>query len=108
MARLTPVLQQRLQSAKPGDLVEVVLELRQTAAPESIPTERTERVAALDEHFTSSSEAVVRGIQAAGGSVLAKSWLSGTLKVRIPAEQVERLLGLDSIDVIDLPRTLTR
>jgi hypothetical protein len=108
MARLTPVLQQRLQSAKPGDLVEVVLELREAAAPESLPVDRSERVAALDHHFESTAEAVVRDIQDAGGHVLARSWLSGTLKVRIPAEQVERLLGLDPIDVIDLPRSITR
>ena len=108
MARLSPVLQQYLQRAQPGDLVEVVLEMHDQPSPEPLPTERRERSQARDQQFTRATQAVVQIIQSAGGTVLGSSWLSSAIKIRIPAGRIEGLLTLDRIDLIDLPRKLTR
>jgi hypothetical protein len=108
MARISPVLQQYLQAAKPGDLVEIVLEIHEQPSPEALPAERRERSAALEQQFTSSAESVIQGIQNVGGTVLGSSWLGSAIKARVPVEHVNTLLSLDRVEAIDLPRKITR
>jgi hypothetical protein len=108
MARLSPGLERFLQTAKPGDLVEVVLEMRAEPSSESLPSDRGERAKLLGEQFASTIETVVDDIKHIGGTVLGGSWLASAIKVRIPVEAIDGLRSLDRIHLIDLPRKITR
>src|SRR5438874_1848933 len=107
MAKLSPVLENHLETAKPDDWVDVVLEVNEDP-PAELPSERSKRYAAADKHFTSSNQNLIQHIQDAGGQVLDKSWLSGAIKARVRANDIERLRSLDNVKLIDLPRRLTR
>jgi hypothetical protein len=107
MAKLSPVLENHLETAKPDDWVDVVLEVNDQP-PAALPSGRSERYAAIDEHFTSSNQNVIQTIHDSGGQVLDKSWLSGAIKARVRATDIPRLLSLDNVQLIDLPRRLTR
>jgi hypothetical protein len=107
MAKLSPVLENHLETAKPDDWVDVVLEVNDQRPP-ALPSERNERYAAVDQHFTSLNQNVIQCIHDAGGQVVSKSWLSGAIKARVRANDIGRLLSLDNVALIDLPRRLTR
>jgi len=108
MARMSAALENHLRTASPDDWIDVVLEV---AAPSSAPgpeAERSERVARAEQQFTAQHQAVIQGIQNAGGEVLGQSWLSSAIKARIRVNEIERLLAIDRVELIDLPRRLTR
>lgn len=107
MAKITALLEKRLRHAAPGDLVDVVIEVTQSKPPAESST-KSERHAALERHFGVSTIEVTQLIQSVGGEVLGSSWLSSAIKARLPVESVERLGSLDDVELIDLPRQLTR
>lgn len=107
MAKISGALEDRLRSAAPGELVDVVVEVTEQN-PSSLPRERSERYAALEQHFGSSTEDVRQLIHGLGGQVLASSWLSRAIKVRIPVESIERLRSVDRVELIDVVRHITR
>jgi hypothetical protein len=108
MAKLSPVLKDHLETAKPDDWVDVVLEVAEPSAPPDLPSDRRERYAAVDQLFASSNKDVIQAIQDAGGQVLDKSWLSSAIKARVQVHDISRLLSLDHVGLIDLPHRLTR
>ena len=107
MARLSAVLADYLQKAKPRDLVDVVIEVSDAGVP-SPHGDRSERIAAAETQFAAATRHVADFVRQAGGEVLGGTWLGQAIKVRMPAEDVERLLSLDRVDLVDLPRRLTR
>jgi hypothetical protein len=108
MGKLSSVLKDRLETAKPDDWVDVVLELTGPSALADLPSDRRERYAAVDQVFASSNKDVIEAIQDTGGQVLDKSWLSSAIKARVQAHNISRLLSLDHVELIDLPHRLTR
>jgi len=106
MAKITPLLENRLREAKPGDLLEVVIEVPQI--PPQAAATRAERAAASERAFGASTKDLTQLIDSVGGQVLASTWLGSAIKARLPVESIERLRALDSIDLIDLPHQLTR
>jgi hypothetical protein len=108
MSRMSTPLQEQLRRANPGDLVDVVVEVSEDASTEKLPVERAARSAAIEQRFAVSTEDIDRLIRDAGGEVLAKSWLSNAIKARIPVEGIDRLLSLDRVGLIDIPRTIKR
>jgi hypothetical protein len=110
MAKLTPLLENRLRQAAPGDLVDVVIEMSDLS---QIPKEpgtktRAERHAAFEHDFGVSTKELTHLIDSVGGKVLASSWLSGAIKARVPVDSIERLRALENVEVIDVPHHLTR
>ena len=107
---MSTVLENHLRTASPDDWIDVVLEVAEPSSA-SLPApaaDRSERIARTEQHFTASNQDVIQGIQNAGGEVIDKSWLSSAIKARIRADGIERLLSLDRVELIDLPRRLTR
>jgi hypothetical protein len=108
MAQLSPALERYLQTAKPDDLVDLVLELRDTPAPEALPADRGLRATKLDELFTAATAPLAQLVETAGGTLLGSSWLSSALKVRMPVKEIASLHAIDRVELIDLPRKITR
>jgi hypothetical protein len=109
MPKLSPQLEDRLQSSKPGDVVDVVVEVAEDPKEsDSLPLAKPERYDAAQQRFVNRNQGVTKAVEDAGGQVLAQTWLGSALKVRMPVENIERLLSFDHISLIDLPRTLTR
>ena len=107
MAKISGPLEDRLRTAAPGELVEVVLELVEER-PRGLPVDKSARHAALERHFGASTEVITKTIQMLGGQVLGSSWLGSAIKARLPVECIERLQSLDRVELIDLPRQITR
>jgi hypothetical protein len=108
MARISEVLQDRLRTASPDDWIEVVVEIAEVPSAHAPSADRLERLTRAEQQFTASNQDVIQSIQHAGGEVLDKSWLSGAIKARVRVNDIERLLSLDRVELIDLPRRLTR
>jgi hypothetical protein len=109
MASMSAPLERRLRSADPGELVDIVIEL-QTETPEaaSASTPRSEHYAAVEHHFASAGQHVRQFIRDRGGEVIGSSWLTSAIRARVPAASVTELQSLDRVELLDLPRTLTR
>jgi len=108
MAKLSPILKNHLEVAKPDDWVDVVLEVPETSPPARPITNHKEQFASGEQLFASSNKDVIQAIQDAGGQVLDKSWLSSAIKARIQVHGIDQLASLDRVQLIDLPRRLTR
>ena len=107
MAKISDILQERLRTCAPGEQVEIVVELGEHS-PANLPASKSERHAALEEEFSRSSEPLGQLVRSIGGEVLSTTWLGSALKVRVPAKSVERLLSVDNVEFIDLPRQIRR
>jgi hypothetical protein len=109
MASISAPLERRLRSAEPGELVDIVVEL-QTETPATAPadTPRAEHYSALEHHFASAGQHVRQFIRDRGGEVIGGSWLASAIRARVPAGSVTELQSLDRVELIDLPRSLTR
>jgi hypothetical protein len=107
VAKISKVLEERLRSCAPDEQVELVLELGERH-PDNLPTARSERNAALEEDFKTSTEPLKQLVRSVGGEVLKSTWLASALKVRIPAEGIERLRSAENVEFIDLPRQIKR
>jgi hypothetical protein len=107
MATLTPGLEYQLRNAAPGDLVEVVIEVSQLPLLPG-PATRAERAAVFAHDFGVSTKQVTELIDSVGGEVMGSSWLSSAIEARLPVESIERLRAIANVQVIDVPRRLTR
>jgi hypothetical protein len=115
MARMTTRLQDRLTHTSPGDWLDVVVEiaddasfLARPATERSAGASRSDRYGAMQQQFATASQSVEQAIQDAGGEILGRSALAGALKVRMPVDGIPRLLSLDGVELVDMPRTITR
>jgi hypothetical protein len=108
MARLSDKLSHRLANLKPGDEVEVVLELGGQSPPSSSRLSTPEQWEEKAKAFEGETAPLTQVIERLGGHVSSKIDLNRTLKVRMPAGRISELQNLDQIDAIDLIPRLTR
>ena len=108
MAKLSASLEQRLRTASPGELIEIVLEVEDAPRPATLPATRSARYEALEQNFQSATESIASAIKTAGGTVLKHTWLGSAIKASVPAEVVASLLSLDGVTLVDLPGRITR
>lgn len=108
MGRLTASLENRLLTTEPGELIDVIIEVRDAGRPADLPADKPERYATLERDFQSSTAAVTDIVSTMGGKVLGQTWLGGALKVRIPVDRVKSLLALDDVVLLDLPSKISR
>src|SRR5262245_38239666 len=108
MAKVTPELESCLGAARPGEELDLVLEMSgDTPAPTSgKPT--TEYVDSMRQAFNADLASVHRLIESVGGAVIGENWLNRVVKVRVPAERISELVHSPEINVIDVPRRLMR
>jgi hypothetical protein len=97
--KLTPALLDRARAAAPGDLVDVVIELRR---------ERTRGgdVDELRSRFAKDASPVEQAVVEAGGAVLGRAWLNATVRARVPAGTLARLGQVEGVERIDAPRRI--
>jgi hypothetical protein len=109
MASITAPLERRLQTAEPGELVDIVLEL-QVETPQAPPpaAPRSQHYAAVEQQFADAGQHIRQFIRDHGGEVIAGSWLGSAIRARVPAASIAELQSLDRVELIDLPRALTR
>ena len=94
-----------LESAGDDELVDVVVELAPSAAPDE-GLSRAEKIAARKEAFDRDGGPVVAAIQGAGGEVLGVAWINQTMKARVPRRAVEALADLEEVTQLDATRAL--
>ena len=106
MPKLTSNLRQQLAATPKGHSVEVVVEVGKKAASEPPPGDRAQKIAAMKQSFSVSSEPIERAIESSGGKVIDRAWINQSLKVRLPREAVEALSEREDVERVDTPRTI--
>src|SRR4051794_31474715 len=108
MPKLSSDLRQRLAATPEGHSVEVVVEVGKKAGAASEPAsgDRAQKIAAMKQSFSVSSEPIERAIESSGGTVIDRAWINQSLKVRLPREAVEALSEREDVERVDMPRTI--
>jgi hypothetical protein len=107
VGKVTPALASRLEAAGGDGLLEIVVELEGPPPPKAV--ERDDRRAALEamkERFRTAAGPVEQAIQAVGGEVTGKAWINHTLRARVPAKSVPRIVEHASVAAVDVPKPL--
>ncbi|MBE1551835.1 hypothetical protein GGC64_005922 [Mycobacterium sp. OAS707] len=103
-SKISPALQERLESVAPDEAMEVVVQLE----PPQIPTQgsRAERIDATKTKFDRTLTDLTGKVSTAGGKVLSGAWINSTARVLATPDQIKTLAGDDHIQAIDSPVTL--
>jgi hypothetical protein len=108
-SKLTKELRQRLEQIPRDSLIEVILEISGgDSAPLRAGASRGELIATRRQQFLETVAPVERRIHKMGGEVLDHVWLNQTLRVRVPAGNVDQLTESDCVASVDAPAPLTR
>ncbi len=105
-SKLSPGLLERLEHAREGELVDLVVELQPLPVGQTDDASRAERIASLREAFQREASPVEAAVRSAGGEVLGSAWINQSLRVRMPAGSVALLAELDRVSLLDSPRLL--
>ena len=108
VAKLTPVLIERLDSAAGEPLIDVVLEIRADAPSPAKTRSREDAIAATKQRFSEAAQPVEQQVAKLGGEILERAWISGSIRVRVPVSCVRELADADGIASIDVPHKITR
>jgi hypothetical protein len=107
MPKLSSDLRQQLAATPKGHSVEVVVEVGKKAGAAEAPSgDRAQKIAAMKQSFSVSSEPIERAIESSGGTVIDRAWINQSLKVRLPREAVEALSEREDVERVDTPRTI--
>jgi hypothetical protein len=108
-SKLTKELRARLEQIPRDSLIEVILEISGgEGAPLRAGASRGELMATRRQQFLETVAPVERRIHNMGGEVLDHVWLNQTLRVRVPAGNVDQLTEPDCVASVDAPTPLTR
>lgn len=105
VAKVTSDLESRVQGSDDAQLLDVVVELRETAPLQDVGS-REARMQALKKAFERLSANVERVVTAEGGEVVDRAWINRTVRAKIPAKAIPRLAQHDEISVIDVPHAI--
>ena len=105
VTKVTSDLESRVEGSDNAQLLDVVVELRQTE-PLRDEGHRQARMQALKTAFERSSADVERTVLAEGGEVVDRAWINRTVRARIPANAIARLAQHDEVSVIDVPHAI--
>jgi hypothetical protein len=108
MPKFSPQLEDRLRGSKPGDTIEVVLEVAGEPAHADLSKPRAQRMQSMQSDFDTESTEVKKLVENMGGQVLGDSWLGRALKVRVPVDRIYDLLDSGDVHLVDVPRQITR
>lgn len=101
-------LENRLRECKPGDVIDVVLEVAGEAVNPDPSKPRSQRMQILRSAFDDESAGVRKLVETVGGEVLGDSWLSRALQARVPVERVRDLMKSLDVRLVDVPRQIDR
>ena len=105
-AKLTPALSRHLGASGDSDLVDVVVELQQSAVPAGEAGSGRDRIASYKEAFSRQAEPIEDAIAQAGGEVLGRAWINRTLRVKVPSRFLDSLSESESVAALDLPKPI--
>jgi hypothetical protein len=107
VGKVTSALASKLDEADDDGLLEIVVELAGPAAPAAV--ERGDRRAAMEamkEGFRAAADPVEQAIRSGGGEVTGKAWINNTLRARVPAKSLPRIVEQASVTAVDVPKPL--
>jgi hypothetical protein len=108
-SKLTKELRERLEQVPRDSLVEVILEINGgESAPVRAGASRGDLIATRQQQFLETVAPVERQIHSIGGEVIAHAWVNQTLRVRVPAGNIDQLTESDCVASVDAPARLTR
>jgi hypothetical protein len=105
--KVSAELASQLEASGEDVVVEVVVELE---APNGHPpvdrADRQAAIAAMKESFREVAEPVERAILAGGGEITGKAWINRTLRARVPASCLQRIVDEQAVAAVDVPKPL--
>ena len=108
-SKLTKELRERLEQVPSDSLVEVIVEI---SGAESTAVRagasRADLIATRRQQFLDTVAPVERQVHSIGGEVIDHAWVNQTLRVRVPAGNVDQLTEPDCVASVDAPARLTR
>jgi hypothetical protein len=108
-SKLTRELRERLEQVPRDSLVEVILEISGgESAPARAGASRGDLIATRRQQFLETVAPVERHVHNMGGEVLDHVWLNQTLRVRVPAGNVDQLTESDCVASVDAPARVSR
>jgi hypothetical protein len=105
--KITEALAEKLRRCPAAAPIDVAVEMCPLDPPPSSAS-RSERIHAIRESFEAAVAPVADAVTALGGTVTATVWLNQTLLVRIPADAIDKLDGIDGVQRIDVPHQLQK
>jgi hypothetical protein len=102
-SKISAALRSRLDSTTARE-VEVIVELvPQPPLPDEPDLPRQEFIARKRSAFATRADAVAGAVREVGGAVLGRAWLTESLHANVPVTGVDRIAGLDTVAVLDVP-----
>lgn len=107
MGKVTSALASRLEEAGDDDLLEIVVELAGPPVPGAVERgDRRDAMEAMKEGFRTAAAPVEQAIRSGGGEVTGRAWINCTLRARVPARSIPRMLEQASVTAVDVPKPL--
>jgi hypothetical protein len=105
--KVSAELASQLEASGEDCVIEVVVELE---APNGHPpvarADRQAAIAAMKESFREVAEPVARAIVSAGGEITGEAWINRTLRARVPASSLPRIVAEQGVAAVDVPKPL--
>src|SRR5712691_10563265 len=92
--------------AKPGEMVEVIVEIVAPQAADAPGSSQAEKIAARKSTFSQQADPVSEAIRRMGGEVTGQAWINGCIRARVAKKAVPALSDEAQVARIDLPRTI--
>ena len=108
-SKLTKELRERLEQVPHDSLVEVIVAISAgEIGPVRAGASRGDLIATRRQQFLETVAPVERRIHSIGGEVIDHAWVNQTLRVRVPAGNIDQLTEADCVASVDAPTRLTR
>jgi hypothetical protein len=107
VGKVTSALASKLEEGGVDGLLEIVVELAGPAAPAAVGRgDRRAAMEAMKEGFRAVAAPVEQAIRSSGGEVTGRAWINNTLRARVPARSLPRIVEQEAVTAVDVPRPL--
>jgi hypothetical protein len=103
-SKISPGLQEKLKTAHPDEMLEVIVQLQPPKIPNSGPAQ--DRMQQLRRAFDQAVEELSRRMSPSRASVLQTAWINSTARLHATPDQIRVLEAEPSVVSVDLPATL--
>src|ERR1043165_3080434 len=98
MAKITAPLAATIDAADPNESVIVVVEIAHADAGNLFADQpRQQQIASRPAEFEKQASPIEQTISRIGGEVLDRAWINNTMKARVPAREVRKLMDIDGV-----------
>jgi hypothetical protein len=109
MAKISAPLAATIDTAEPDEEVVVIVAMVPgEARARSADEPRQQQIAGRRAEFEKQASPIEQTISSIGGEVLDRAWINNTMKARVPASAVQKLVDLDGVETVDLEHRLQR